>query len=358
MGRSPERRVELEDYQHAAFMSFAEDEDALTDVMSIMSINSIESTIADTRSAITHEINAPSHYQQRLYTAPTRFSSTRARAGVTKTWHPVGTKKGVDKLTTATTATPETSCTTMPRRARIALGVGLGLMAGAAIMQFHRWKPSHVRDDDWVDGGTLAPVALSPTPRPTSLYGREPARTQAPTQEDILHVKDTLSPTDAPLPVRLNPIDTYGSLYVEGSHLYSNKTLAPVQLTGFSLFWSNTGWNGAKYYNRAVVETLVNDWNCSIVRCAMGVEDEGGYVHDPSSNIDRVKAVVDAAIEFGIYVIIDFHSHYAEQYNTEARNFFAEMAQLYGSAPNVVFEIYNEPIRSSWLNDVRLFRVG
>lgn len=336
-------------------MSFAEDEDALTDVMSIMSINSIESTtIADTRSAIAHEIHAPSHYQQRLCTAPTRFASTRPRAGVTKPWQPVSAKKGVDKLTTPTSATSDASCTSMPRRARIALGVGLGVMAGAAIMQFYRWKPSHNSDDDWVDGGTLAPVAMSPTPRPTSWYGREPVATQGPTQADLLRVKDTLAPIGKPTPMRPIPVDLYGSLYVEGNRLYSNKTHAPVQLTGMSFFWSNTGWNGEKYYNRAVVEALVNDWSCSLVRCAMGVEDEGGYLYDPSGNTDRVKAVVNAAIDFGIYVIIDFHSHYAEQHVTHARNFFGEMAQVYGSMPNVLFEIYNEPIASSWLNDVRL----
>lgn len=115
-----------------------------------------------------------------------------------------------------------------------------------------------------------------------------------------------------------------------------------------SLFWSNTDWGGEKFYTSGTVRTLAEDWKCSVVRAAMGVEDVGGYVSDPDANKARVKTVVDAAIDQDIYVIIDFHSHRAENYLAEAQTFFSEMAAEYGSYPHVIFEIYNEPIDTAW----------
>ena len=46
----------------------------------------------------------------------------------------------------------------------------------------------------------------------------------------------------------------------------------------------------------------------------MGVEDPGGYLDNQQSNKKRLKTIVDAAIDEGIYVIIDWHSHNAEDH--------------------------------------------
>ena len=124
-------------------------------------------------------------------------------------------------------------------------------------------------------------------------------------------------------------IDIQGLLEVNGNRIV-NKNNEPVSLAGNSFFWSNDGWGGEKYYNSEVVSWLKEDWNTSIVRASMGVEDPGGYLDNKTANKDRVKIIIDAAIQEGIYVIVDWHSHHAEDYVDEAIIFFEEIASLYG----------------------------
>ena len=90
----------------------------------------------------------------------------------------------------------------------------------------------------------------------------------------------------------------------------------------------------------------------------MGVEDPGGYLDNKTANKNRVKTVVDAAIDEGIYVIIDWHSHHAEDNTNEAALFFQEMANLYGEYDNVIYEIYNEPLDISWSNIIKPYAIS
>lgn len=149
-----------------------------------------------------------------------------------------------------------------------------------------------------------------------------------------------------------DPVSTHGALSVSGNRIV-DKNNETVALAGVSLFWSNNGWGGERYYRENVVRHLRQDWNASLVRASMGVEESGGYLSQPTANKQRVKTVVDAAIEHGMYVIIDWHSHLAENHTAEALTFFREMATLYGHTHNVIYEIYNEPIHSSWSGAIK-----
>lgn len=138
------------------------------------------------------------------------------------------------------------------------------------------------------------------------------------------------------------PVKKHGQLKVAGTNLV-DKNGNRVALHGVSFGWHNW-W--PRFYNAGAVEWLYKDWNCTVVRAAMGVEPDKGYIKDPVSSTQKVKAVVDAAIQQGIYVIIDWHSHNINL--AEAKIFFAEMANTYGKYPNVIYELFNEPDRESW----------
>ena len=148
-----------------------------------------------------------------------------------------------------------------------------------------------------------------------------------------------------------------GLLRVQGNKIV-NKDNLPLSLAGNSFFWSNNNWGGERYYTPEIVKWLKDDWNTSIVRAAMGVDEDGGYLNNKTSNKIRVKTIVEAAIEQGIYVIIDWHSHHAEDYTNDAIIFFQEMANLYGEYDNVIYEIYNEPLDISWSETLKPYALN
>ncbi|GGF23136.1 glycoside hydrolase family 5 protein [Echinicola rosea] len=137
-------------------------------------------------------------------------------------------------------------------------------------------------------------------------------------------------------------VDSLSPLSVEGTQLV-DKQGDPVVLRGVSFGWHNW-W--PRFYNAGAVKWLKEDWNANVVRAAMGVEPEGAYLDNSDWSIEKVEAVVEAAIKSEMYVIIDWHSHHIHL--EEAKDFFKKMATKYGSYPNVIYEIYNEPESDTW----------
>lgn len=132
------------------------------------------------------------------------------------------------------------------------------------------------------------------------------------------------------------------ALVVKGTRLATANS-ENIVLRGVSFGWHNW-W--PRFYNAKAVKWLKDDWGVNVVRAAMGVEPDGAYLDNPAWAIEKITAVVDAAIEEDLYVIIDWHSHHIRL--PEAREFFQQMAEKYGEYPNVIYEIYNEPEADTW----------
>jgi endoglucanase len=136
-------------------------------------------------------------------------------------------------------------------------------------------------------------------------------------------------------------VDRHGRLSVRGNAIVDQHG-RPVVLRGMSLFWSP--WGG-QYYNADCVKWLRDDWRCTVVRAAVGVSP-GGYLKNPEAEREKAETVIQAAIDLGVYVIVDWHAHDAQL--AAAQEFFSHIAKKYGKHPNVIYETWNEPIRQDW----------
>ena len=129
----------------------------------------------------------------------------------------------------------------------------------------------------------------------------------------------------------------------------------PILIKGASLDWS-VG-ESALFYTPDVVDWFVDNMQIGSIRVAMGIEFLGenkepiewvplGYKADPAGQKAVMKAIIDAAIINDIYVIMDWHSHNAHTSSESAlaEAFFKEMAKEYKDVPNLIWEIYNEPM--------------
>ena len=146
---------------------------------------------------------------------------------------------------------------------------------------------------------------------------------------------------ETPLPAG-TVVQKNGKLAVKNGNLVNEKG-EKVLLKGVSFGWHNW-W--PRFYNAEAVSYLATEWKCDVVRAAMGVDPDRGYINDPKFSVECVTRVIDAAIKNGIYVIIDWHSHTIR--TSEAIEFFRQMATKYKDYPNIIYEIFNEPERDSW----------
>lgn len=135
---------------------------------------------------------------------------------------------------------------------------------------------------------------------------------------------------------------TVPALVVNGTQLMNTRG-DTVVLHGVSYGWHQF-W--PRFYNASSAQWLVRDWGAQVLRASMGVELEGAYLDNPELGLKCVQTIVDAAIAENVYVIIDWHSHGIR--TEEAKAFFTQMATRYKGVPNVIYEIFNEPVEDSW----------
>jgi endoglucanase len=170
-------------------------------------------------------------------------------------------------------------------------------------------------------------------------------------------------------PLRVGPVQVHGVLGTSGNKIVGQKSGKEAMLRGMSMFWSDA--TGIQYYNKEVIKWAVNNLKIDVFRYAMGVQyydSDGGTSNKLDDNYSYMKAgdtqkskidqMVEAAIENDIYIIIDWHSHRADSEKSQAASFFKEMAQKYNNVPNIIWEVFNEPVNqgsgaiASYANDV------
>lgn len=156
----------------------------------------------------------------------------------------------------------------------------------------------------------------------------------------------------------LSPVETHGALAVKGNKLVRAKDSTAVLLRGMSLFWHYDN-GGKEFWTSSVVSYVQTDWHNSIIRAPIGVEDHTisggltakGYISSPTDALNKIHTIINAAIMYGSYVIVDWHTHNAQ--TTAAKEFFETLAKEYGNTPNIIWEIFNEPTDGQALNHAK-----
>ncbi|MGW4681149.1 cellulase family glycosylhydrolase [Micromonospora taraxaci] len=192
--------------------------------------------------------------------------------------------------------------------------------------------------------GTGTP--LNCTVNGASCAGGTPPTTPPPTTPP-----PTTPPPTTPPPTTGTPVERHGQLRVCGTTM-CDKSGARVQLRGISSMWLN--WETAPYAeNLSALRWMRDNWNLQVIRAAMGVEPAGAYLSDPNKARTQVETIINNAVTAGVYVIVDWHAHEAQNNQSQAVAFFGDLARRYGHLPNVIWEPYNEPLQVSWTNVIK-----
>lgn len=146
------------------------------------------------------------------------------------------------------------------------------------------------------------------------------------------------------------PVEKYGDLQVIGANLCDSAG-NPIQLRGLST-------HGLQYFNEIYEEdafaSIAQNWNADVIRLANYVNEgwgtHGNYLNYSDYWKSRIDTLVNYAVKYNIYVIIDWHMLVPgdpNAYLNEAKDFWTYMSMNHGNKDNVLFEICNEPNNDS-----------
>jgi endoglucanase len=150
------------------------------------------------------------------------------------------------------------------------------------------------------------------------------------------------------------PYDSLGGpprLHVDG-RLLADPTGTPVIVRGISLIdiGMQHVWRGG--VPQALDLATREGWNTQVVRLPVypGGDPWPFPLHDRVARetylTDILRPAVDYATRKGLYVIVDWHeiSSVTSSKDEDARTFWAYMAGQFADYPNVIYELFNEPI--------------
>ena len=165
-------------------------------------------------------------------------------------------------------------------------------------------------------------------------------------------------------PKKVGPVSYYGALHTSGNKIVGAKNNQQAMLRGISFFWSDA--TGNPFYRNTVVNWAADNLHIDVFRFAMGIQyynsqgsaseplvTQNSYMGNPEGFLYLLDKMVAAAIENDIYIIVDWHSHRAHLETSDALTFFKTVAEKYKDVPNIIYEIYNEPVHVSWSNNIK-----
>jgi endoglucanase len=154
------------------------------------------------------------------------------------------------------------------------------------------------------------------------------------------------------------PLEKYGRLSVKGSTIVDESGNIVV-LRGMSMFHCP---DANRFKNANCVQWLRDDWKCEVIRYPMPTkESKRSYAQDPEGMMKDLATFVDACIDLGMYVIVDYHGGVDPLSHTEeATQLFDAISRKYGECPNLIYETFNEPHakpkqKLSWTSEVKPF---
>lgn len=129
-----------------------------------------------------------------------------------------------------------------------------------------------------------------------------------------------------------------GQLHIEGTKLM-NEHNEQIRLKGVTL--------GDLRYSEQVIKKL-KEWGTNVIKVGISYDSD-------DESCQNVYSLMDQIINQDMYVIITFWSgnDLNEEITEIAKNRFEEISQRYGTIPNVIYEIANEP-SNSW-NDIKKY---
>lgn len=162
------------------------------------------------------------------------------------------------------------------------------------------------------------------------------------------------APTEIEYTGKYGLVSDIGQLSVKGAQLVGADGEA-VQLRGVSTHGMQ--WFPA-FANKDIFKYLRDEWNVNCIRLAMYTGESEGYTNSTKAGIEQnVQNAIDACIQLDMYVIVDWHllaDQSPQVRKADALRFFGYISEKYGSYPNIIYEICNEPNGyATWSGDVK-----
>ena len=187
----------------------------------------------------------------------------------------------------------------------------------------------------------------------------EPAVTTTSAENTTTFVQTTTTPKEtvpaAPADTSsATPVSRHGQLTLNGTQIV-DKNGSAYQLKGMSTH--GIAWF-PDFVNEEAFRTLRDDWNTNVIRLAMYTGESEGYSGSDMANHEAlVKKGIEISIKLDMYVIVDWHilaDQSPQVRKSDALRFFKEISETYGSYPNLIYEICNEPNGyATWEGDIK-----